>query len=114
MLIRAHCSVNAQDAQGNNALALAVARGNLGCVRQLLRADTNPEAQNKAGESALHIAGKTGATEAVNLIMTHLWNVLSQSFLAGNTCVQQHPHCCCYCFSYSRSLFFFTYTHTYS
>lgn len=92
LLVWAHSSVNAQDAQGNGPLAVAVARGNLGCVQRLLKAGANPEAPNKAGETALHIAGRVGATEAVNLIMTHLWNIQAQFFLSGSTCAFTNLH----------------------
>eukprot|EP00727_Mastigamoeba_balamuthi_P007150 m51a1_g3055 hypothetical protein (837) ;mRNA; f:967981-971134 len=83
---------NLADSAGNAPVAMAVAAGRLGSVQELLRQGANPEAANRNGESSLHVGGRVGATEALTMILNHLWNLQTQYFLqADNSLPRPSP-----------------------
>lgn len=82
ILMQNKANVNAKDNKGNSPLALAVSKGSISAVKELLKCgDINIESQNNAGESTLHIAGRVGASHAVNIIMTYAWKEYTHSLL---------------------------------
>lgn len=82
ILVQNKADVNAKDKCGNAPLALAVSKGSISAVKELLKcADIDLELQNNNGESPLHIAGRAGASHAVNIIMNHAWKEYTHSLL---------------------------------
>lgn len=82
ILVQNKADVNAKDGNGNCPLALAVSKGSISSVKELLKcSDVNVELQNNNGDSTLHIAGRVGASHAINIIMTHAWKEYTHSLL---------------------------------
>lgn len=82
ILVQNKADVNAKDNDGNCPLALAVSKGSISAVKELLKCnDIDVELQNNSGDSTLHIAGRVGATNAVNIIMTYAWKEYTHSLL---------------------------------
>lgn len=63
--------INAQDADGDTALANAVIIGDYNIAYYLLNNGANPNIQNNNGETALMLAVDAGNTDLVELILTY-------------------------------------------
>ena len=68
LLIRAGANVNASNDYGVTPLFLACTNGNAAIVERLLKAGADPESRT-AGETALMTAARTGAVDAVKVLL---------------------------------------------
>ena len=68
-LLEAKADVNAKDAEGKNALMIALDEGHQSLVAPLLQHGTDINAQDNDGVSALHTAADTGDLDAVRLLL---------------------------------------------
>ena len=82
MLVRCGADVNAQDADGNTPLGVAVAHGCVRAISELIAMGADTTLANNDGQTPLHIAGRVGATTAVRSIMNYVWSEHSQKMLA--------------------------------
>ena len=70
LLIQAGANVNASNDYGVTPLFLACTNGNAAIIGRLLKAGADPESRT-AGETTLMTAARTGAVDAVKVLLAH-------------------------------------------
>lgn len=72
MLVGSGCiAIDEYDSDDNTALHVAVMSQKLAAVLQLLKYGANPDAENAAGWTPVHLAVRTGSVEIVEALVAH-------------------------------------------